>query len=87
MSDSRKKHTVLTFAKAKEKSRKLAAVTAYDYPFASFAEKAGMDLILVGDSLGMVQLGYRGHPAGYHGPYDSSLQSRATGRAKHLHGR
>ena len=58
MSEPRSKHTVVTFAKAKETSRKLAAVTAYDFPFASFAERAGIDLILVGDSLGMVQLGY-----------------------------
>jgi 3-methyl-2-oxobutanoate hydroxymethyltransferase len=35
-------------------------VTAYDYPTATFAEAAGMDMILVGDSLGMVVLGYPG---------------------------
>ena len=35
-------------------------MTAYDFPTASFIEQAGMDMILVGDSLGMVVLGYQG---------------------------
>jgi 3-methyl-2-oxobutanoate hydroxymethyltransferase len=38
--------------------RRLAMVAAYDYPFARFAEDAGVDLLLVGDSLGMAVLGY-----------------------------
>lgn len=38
----------------KKKGEKLTWITAYDFPMASFAEKAGMDMILVGDSLGMV---------------------------------
>ncbi|MGQ9488517.1 MAG: 3-methyl-2-oxobutanoate hydroxymethyltransferase [Armatimonadota bacterium] len=37
---------------------KIVAVTAYDYPSTLFADAAGVDLILVGDSLGMVLLGY-----------------------------
>ncbi|MCM3341289.1 3-methyl-2-oxobutanoate hydroxymethyltransferase [Paenibacillus sp. MER TA 81-3] len=42
----------------KEQGEKLAMVTAYDYPSAQLAEEAGVDLILVGDSLGNVVLGY-----------------------------
>jgi 3-methyl-2-oxobutanoate hydroxymethyltransferase len=37
---------------------KIVSVTAYDYPSARLADEAGVDLILVGDSLGMVVLGY-----------------------------
>jgi 3-methyl-2-oxobutanoate hydroxymethyltransferase len=38
--------------------QKLAVMTAYDYPSGIFADRAGSDIILVGDSLGMVCLGY-----------------------------
>jgi 3-methyl-2-oxobutanoate hydroxymethyltransferase len=48
------------FAEMKKKGEQCAWVTAYDYPTASFAEQAGMDMILVGDSLGMVVMGYTG---------------------------
>ena len=55
-----KKKTILDFHEMKKKGEKVAWVTAYDYPTASFAEQAGIDMILVGDSLGMVVLGYSG---------------------------
>ncbi|MCG8542417.1 MAG: 3-methyl-2-oxobutanoate hydroxymethyltransferase [Clostridia bacterium] len=55
-----KKKSILDLMKMKKSGEKVAWITAYDFPMASFAEQAGMDMILVGDSLGMVVLGYQG---------------------------
>ena len=46
--------------KAKEEARKLVMMTAYDYPFGLLADEAGVDIVLVGDSLGMVVMGLDG---------------------------
>ena len=52
------KNTVMTFKEAKSKGTKLSMLTAYDYTTAALVDKAGINGILVGDSLGMVMLGY-----------------------------
>ena len=46
------------FLQMKQHDEPIVMVTAYDYPSAKLAEQAGVDMILVGDSLGMVVLGY-----------------------------
>ncbi|PTX59936.1 ketopantoate hydroxymethyltransferase [Melghirimyces profundicolus] len=50
--------TLRTLDQMKQEQTKIAMVTAYDYPSAKLAEAGGADLLLVGDSLGMVVLGY-----------------------------
>lgn len=52
------KNTVLTFKQAKEKGEKLSMLTAYDYSTAKLIDEAGVNSILIGDSLGNVILGY-----------------------------
>jgi 3-methyl-2-oxobutanoate hydroxymethyltransferase len=54
----RKKVTIADLQKKKEAGDKITMMTAYDYPTASMVDQAGIDTILVGDSLGMVVLGY-----------------------------
>ncbi|MDZ5723040.1 3-methyl-2-oxobutanoate hydroxymethyltransferase, partial [Bacillus sp. SXabc123] len=49
--------TKLDFLKMKESEEPIVMLTAYDYPAAKLAEQAGVDMVLVGDSLGMVVLG------------------------------
>ena len=53
------KNTVLTFAKAKRDKTRLAVLTAYDYTTAKLMDDSGVNAIMVGDSVGMVCLGYK----------------------------
>ena len=57
---STEKVTVLDIQKAKQEGRKLVMVTAYDYAFGLLAAEAGVDIVLIGDSLGMVVMGLEG---------------------------
>ena len=58
MADKVKPVTVATLLDMKRKGLKIAMLTAYDFPTARLAEEAGVDVILVGDSVGMTKLGY-----------------------------
>ena len=52
------KKTIIDFNKMVSEGEKITYLTAYDYLTAKYQERAGVDMILVGDSLGMVSLGY-----------------------------
>jgi 3-methyl-2-oxobutanoate hydroxymethyltransferase len=53
-----KRISILDLQKNKDSGEPISMLTAYDYPSAQLVDKAGIDMILVGDSLGMVVLGY-----------------------------
>lgn len=55
-----KKLSIPDFFEKKKRGERITFITGYDYPTASLAERAGIDMILVGDSLGMCVYGYPG---------------------------
>lgn len=54
------KKSILDFQRMKKEGEKVTWLTCYDYPMALFEEQAGIDMILVGDSMGMCVYGYPG---------------------------
>ncbi|MDX1596556.1 MAG: 3-methyl-2-oxobutanoate hydroxymethyltransferase [Nitrosopumilaceae archaeon] len=50
--------TIQDIIRMKKESKKISVITSYDYSIASLCDKAGIDILLVGDSAGMVMLGY-----------------------------
>ena len=56
----RRKLMIHDFTRMKQEGRKITWLTSYDFPTAQFAEAAGLDMLLVGDSLGMCVYGYPG---------------------------
>ena len=55
-----KKKTIYDFQLMKKEGKRITFLTSYDFPTAQFAETAGLDMLLVGDSLGMCVYGYEG---------------------------
>ena len=53
------KNTVATLAEMKARGEKISQLTCYDYTTARLIDEAGIDMILVGDSLGMTMQGYK----------------------------
>jgi len=60
MANTRKKVSILDLQSMKKRGEKITWLTAYDYPTAQFAEEARLEMLLVGDSLGMCVYGYAG---------------------------
>jgi len=60
--ENQAKKTVQDIVQMKQRGEKIAMLTAYDYPLASFIDRAGVDIILVGDSVANVVLGLKTTP-------------------------
>src|SRR4051812_2850090 len=58
LADDARKVTVASIQQKKQRQERITCLTAYDYATARLVDEAGIDMILVGDSLGMVVLGY-----------------------------
>ncbi len=77
------KVTTTSFYKMKKEGKKITALTAYDYTFARIVDAAGIDMILVGDSLGMVVQGRENtlHVSMDEMIYHTTMVTRASERA------
>ena len=53
------RQTISAIVSKKQRNERIVMLTAYDYPFARILDEAGVDIVLVGDSLGNVALGYK----------------------------
>src|SRR5690349_18005421 len=72
--------TAATLKEMKQRGEKIAVLTAYDYPTARLLDESGVDVLLVGDTVGMVVLGY---PDTTHVTMDEMLHhTRAVARAR-----
>lgn len=76
-----KRVTKRTFEEKKQAGEKIVMITAYDYTMAKLMDESGVDAILVGDSLGMVMLGYEDTVQVTMAGHDTSCGRRVPRRA------
>lgn len=69
-----KKVTTLSIAAKKRRGEKITMVTAYDFPSAVHVDRAGVDVLLVGDSCAMVELGFETTQVCYLCQFNTSFQ-------------
>ena len=81
------KKGVLELHEMKRAGEKIAWLTAYDYPTAAFEQAAGVDMILVGDSLGMCVYGYPGTVPVTMDQCIVHCEAVRRARARHVRGR
>ncbi len=76
------KTTIATLKKMKEEGNRITMLTCYDYSTAKLMDEAGVEILLVGDSLGNTILGYEDTPSVTNGGYDPSYGRRCARREK-----
>ena len=74
--------TIASLAEMQTGKKRFATITAYDYSFAKLFADEGLNVMLVGDSLGMTVQGTRLHPASYRCRYRLPHCRRTSRRAK-----
>ena len=74
--------TIALLQKCKQEKKRFATITAYDHSFAKLFADEGINVLLVGDSLGMTVQGHDSTSAGYRGRYRLSHPRRPPRRAK-----
>ena len=83
----REKRTITEIRESKQTGEKMVYMSVPDYTSAQWAEMAGVDVAVVGDSLAMIAHGHRKYGAGDHGHDDPACAGRAARRAEHLRAR
>lgn len=74
--------TISLLQKYKQEKKRFATITAYDYSFAKLFADEGLNVMLVGDSLGMTVQGHDSHPASYRCRYRLPHCRRTSRRTK-----
>ena len=83
----REKRTITEIRDSKKTGEKMVYMSVPDYTSAQWAEMAGVDVAVLGDSLAMISHGHRTTVPGHHGHDGAARAGGAARRAEHLHAR